>query len=84
LGIGVYVLTVTTFADTCSGRSRTVSVYDCYEAARAAAGGTAAVDNLTVDTRHWSRAGAEVVAAGGVFVDGDGVALFGFRITRES
>jgi hypothetical protein len=84
LRIGVYVLTVKNFADTCSGRSHTVSVYDTYEAARAAAGGTAAVDDLTVDTRHWSRRGAEVVAADGVFVDGDGVALFGFRITRES
>ncbi len=80
----MYVLTVTTFADTCSGRSRTVSVYDSYEAARAAAGGTAAVDDLTVDTRHWSKVGAAVVAADGVFVDGDGVALFGFRIKCES
>jgi hypothetical protein len=80
----VYVLTVTNFGDTCSGRSDTVSVYDSYEAACAAAGGAAAVDNLTVDTRHWSRVGADVVAARGVFVDGDGVALFGFRITRES
>jgi hypothetical protein len=80
----VYVLTVTNFGDTCSGRERTVSVYDSYEAARAAAGGTAAVDHLTVDTRHWSRAGADMVAANGVFVDADGVALFGFRITRES
>ncbi|WP_406813459.1 hypothetical protein [Mycobacterium sp. M23085] len=80
----MYVLTVTTFADTCSGRSRTVSVYDSYQAARAAAGGSAAVDHLMVDTRHCSRVGAEVVAADGVFVDSDGVALFGFRITQES
>ncbi|BBZ50199.1 hypothetical protein BST25_05540 [Mycobacterium heidelbergense] len=82
----MYVLTVTNFGDTCSGRSDTVSVsvYDSYQAARAAAGGAAAVDDLTVDTRHWSRAGADVTAAKGVFVDGDGVALFGFRITHES
>ena len=80
----VYVLTVTTFADTCTGRSRTVSVYDSYEAARAAAGGSAAVDDLTVNTRHRSTVGADVIAADGVFVDRDGVALFGFRITRES
>ena len=80
----MYVLTVTNFGDTCTGRERTVSVYDSYEAARAAAGGAAAVDDLTVDTRHWSRVGADVVAAHGVFVDADGVALFGFRITRES
>ncbi|MEB4211188.1 hypothetical protein [Mycobacterium sp. 94-17] len=79
----MYVLTVTNFADTCTGRSRTVSVYDSYEAACAAAGGSASVDNLTVDTRHCSRAGAEVSAADGVFVDVDGVALFGFRIMRE-
>jgi hypothetical protein len=84
LEIRVYVLTVKTFADTCSGRSHTVSVYDSYDAARAAAGGTAAVDDLRVDTRHWSRLGTEVVGADGVFVDGDGVALFGFRITLES
>lgn len=84
MGIEVYVLTVTNFADTCTGRARTVSVYDSYEDARAAAGGTAAVDDLTVDTRHWSRVGTDVVAANGVFVDGDGVALFAFRITRES
>jgi hypothetical protein len=83
-GKGVYVLTVTNFADTCTGHERTVSVYDSYEDARAAAGGAAAVDHLTVDTRHWSRTGADVVAAKGVFVDGDGVAMFGFRITRES
>ena len=80
----MYVLTVMNFADTCTGRSDTVSVYDSYSAARAAAGGSAAVDDLTVDTRHWSRVGADVVAADGVFVDGDGVALFGFRIMRES
>ena len=80
----MYVLTVTNFGDICSGRSDTVSVYDSYQAARAAAGGAAAVDDLTVDTRHWSRVGADVIAAKGVFVDGDGVALFGFRITRES
>ncbi|HUO40684.1 MAG TPA: hypothetical protein VMU34_23820 [Mycobacterium sp.] len=42
------------------------------------------MDDLRVDTRHWSRLGAEVVGADGVFVDGDGVALFGFRITLES
>lgn len=80
----MYVLTVTNFADTCTGHSDTVSVYDSYEEALAAAGRTAAVDNLTVDTRHQSRAGADVVSGRGVFVDGDGVALFGFRITRES
>lgn len=80
----MYVLTVTNFADTCSGRSDTVSFYDRYEDARAAAGRTAAVDDLTVDTWHWSRVGADVVAARGVFLDGDRVALFGFRITRES
>jgi hypothetical protein len=80
----MYVLTVTNFADTCSGRSDTVSVYDSYEEAHAAAGRTAAVDNLTVDTRHRTRVGTHVVSARGVFVDGDRVALFGFRITRES
>jgi hypothetical protein len=80
----VYVLTVTNFADTCTGRERTVSVYDSYQDARAAAVTTAAVDDLTVDTRHWSSAGANVVACNGVFVDGDRVALYGFRITRES
>jgi hypothetical protein len=79
----MYILTVTNFADTCSGRSRTVSVYDSYEAARAAAGGSAAVDDLTIDMRHSSGMGADVVAADGTFVDGDGVALFGFRIMRE-
>jgi len=80
----MYVLTVTNFADTCTGRSDTVAAYDSYEAARAAAGGAAAVDHLKVDTRRRSRAGADVLAADGVFVDGDGVALFGFRIRRES
>ena len=80
----MYVLTVTNFADTRTGRSDTISVYDSYGDARAAAGRTAAVDDLTVDTRHRSKVGADVVAARGVFVDGDGVALFGFRITRES
>jgi len=79
----MYVLTVTNFADTCTGRSETVSVYDTYQDARAAAGRTAAVDDLTVDTRHRSRAGADVVAARGVFIDVDGVALFGFRIAHE-
>jgi hypothetical protein len=78
----MYVLT---FADTCSGpRADTVSVYDTYEDARTAAGRTAAVDDLTVDTRHRSRVDADGVAARGVFVEVDGVALFGFRITRES
>jgi hypothetical protein len=81
---GVYVLTVTNFADTCTGRERTVSVYDSYDDARAAAGRTAAVDDLTVDMRHRSSADADVVVANGMFVDGDGVALFGFRITHES
>lgn len=80
----MYVLTVTNFADTCSGRSDTVSVYDSYEAARAAAGCSAAVDDLTVATRRRSKVDADAVAANGVFVDSDGVALFGFRITRES
>jgi len=79
----MYVLTVTNFADTCTGRSDTVSVYDTYEDARAAAGRTAAVDDLTVDTRHRSRAGTDVVATRGVFIDVDGVALFGFRIAHE-
>jgi hypothetical protein len=80
----VYVLTVTNFADTCTGHERTVSFFDSYEDACAAAGRTAAVDDLTVATRHRSCAGAGVVAASGVFIDGDGVALFGFRIVRES
>jgi hypothetical protein len=80
----LYVLTVINLADTCTGRERTVSVYDSYQDARAAAGRTAAVDDLTVDTRHWSSAGANVTAANGVFVNGDGVALYGFRITCES
>ena len=80
----MYVLTVTNFADTCTGHERAVSFFDSYEDARAAAGRTAAVDDLTVDTRHRSSAGADVVAANGVFIDGDGVALFGFRSTRES
>jgi hypothetical protein len=79
----MYVLTVTNFADSCTGRADTVSVYDTYEDARAAAGRTAAVDNLTVDPRQRSRAGADVVAAHGVFVDVDGVALFGFRIAHD-
>jgi hypothetical protein len=80
----VYVLTVTNFADTCTGHERTVSFYDSYGDAHAAAGRTAAVDNLTVDTRDKSSLGADVVAAKGVFVDREGVALYGFRITRES
>jgi hypothetical protein len=80
----MYVLTVTNFADTCTGRANGVSVYDSCEGALAAAGRTAAVDDLTVDTRHRSTVGTDVVAARGVLVDGDGVALFGFRITRES
>jgi hypothetical protein len=79
----MYVLTVTNFGDTCTGREDTVSVYDSYEAAHAAAGGSAAVDDLTVDTRHCASVGAEVIAANGVFVDREGVALFGFRIRRE-
>jgi hypothetical protein len=79
----MYVLTVTNFADTCTGRSDTVSVYDTYDDARAAAGRTAAVDNLMVETRHRSKPGADVVAARGVFVDVEGVALFGFRIAHE-
>jgi hypothetical protein len=79
----MYVLTVTNFADTCTGRADTVSVYDTYEDARAAAGRTAAVDDLTVDTRHRSSAGPDVVGARGVFIDVDGVALFGFRIAHE-
>jgi len=78
------VLTVTNFADTCTGHERTVSFYDNYDDAQAAAGRTAAVDNLTVDTRNTSSLGADVVAATGVFVDPEGVALYGFRITRES
>ena len=80
----MYVLTVTNFADTCTGRERTVSVYDSYDDARAAAVKTAAVDDLTVDTRHCSTAGAAVVAATGVFVTRHRVALYGFRITREA
>ncbi|MBO0880227.1 MAG: hypothetical protein J2P17_07705 [Mycobacterium sp.] len=80
----MYMLTVTNFADTCSGRADTVTVYDSYQAAFAAAGWNAAVDDLTVDTRHRSRVGADVVVACGVFVDADGTALFGFRITRET
>ncbi|HTZ14150.1 MAG TPA: hypothetical protein VMC78_11120 [Mycobacterium sp.] len=80
----MYVLTVTNFADTCTGHADTVSVYDSYDDARAAAGRTAAVDNLSVATRHRSTAGADVIGARGVFVDMDGVALFGFRITCET
>lgn len=80
----MYVLTVTNLGDTCTGRSDTVSVYTSYEAACAAAGGSAAVDHLTVTTRHRSKAGGEVIIANGVFVDDDGVALFGFRISCES
>jgi hypothetical protein len=84
MGSAVYVLTVTNFADMCTGHERTVSFYDSYEDARAAAGRTASVDDLTVDTRRMLDAGADVVAASGVFVDRDGVPLYGFRITRES
>lgn len=80
----MYVLTVKNFADTRTGHDRTVSFYDSYEDARAAARRTAAVDDLTVDTRHSSSVGADVIAANGVFIDSEGVALFGFRITRES
>ncbi len=80
----MYVLTITNFADTCSGRSNTVSAYTSYQTASAAADGSAAVDDLTVDTRHWSKTGTDVIASDGVFIDGDGVALFGFRITYES
>ena len=80
----MYVLTVTSFADTCTGHERTASFYDSYGDAQAAAGKTAAVDNLTVDTRNTSSVGEVVVAARGVFVDRDGVALYGFRIARES
>ncbi|ORA32600.1 hypothetical protein BST20_24725 [Mycobacterium branderi] len=80
----IYLLTVTTFADTCTGHSDSTSVHESYESARAAAVGTASVDNLTVETRRCSRVGAEVVAASGVFVDGDGVPLYGFRIKCES
>lgn len=80
----MYVLTVTTLADTCSGRSDSLSVHESYEEALAAARGSAAVDNLTVDTRHCSRVGAETIAAGGVFIDRDGVALFEFHVKRES
>lgn len=79
----MYVLTVTNFGDTCTGRADTVSAYNSYEAACAAAGGSAAVDHLTVTTRRRSMAGGEVVTATGLFTDADGVALFGFRITRE-
>lgn len=79
----MYVLTVKNFGDTCTGRSDTVSVYDSYESACAAACSTAAVDHLTVSTRRRAKAGTDVVAARGVFVDRDEVALFGFRITRE-
>jgi len=80
----MYVLAVTNFADTRTGHERTVSFYDSYDDARAAAARTAAVDDLTVDTRRRSSAGADIVTANGVFVNGDGVALYGFRITRES
>lgn len=80
----MYVLTVTNFGDTCSGRADTVSVYNSYEAACAAASGSAAVDHLTVTTRRRSMAGEEVIAAKGVFIDEEGVALFGFHITLES
>ncbi len=45
----MYVLTVTNFADTCSGRADTVSVYDTYDDARAVTPRTTAVDDLTVD-----------------------------------
>lgn len=79
----MYVLTVTNFADTCTGRADTVSVYDTYGDACAGAGRTAAVDGLVVDTRHRRLAGAVVIAARGEFVNVDGVALFGFRITCE-
>ncbi|BCO65287.1 hypothetical protein MINTM006_52370 [Mycobacterium intracellulare] len=80
----MYVLTVTNFGDTCSGRADTVSAHKTYEAACAAAGGSAAVDHLTVTTRHCSTMGGEVMTANGLFIDDDGVALFGFRISRES
>jgi hypothetical protein len=84
IGVRVFVLTVSNFADTCTGHERTVSFYDSYDDARAAAARTAAVDDLTVDTRHQSSVGTDLIAAKGVFVNGDGVALYGFRITRES
>lgn len=80
----MYVLTVTNFGDTCSGRADTVWVYNSYEAACAAAGESAAVDHLTVTTQRCSMAGGEVIAANGVFVDEEEVALFGFHITLES
>lgn len=80
----MYVLNVTNFADTCTGRERTVSVYDSFEDARLAAARTAAVDDLMVVTRHRLRVGTDVVGANGVFVGGDGAALYGFRITCES
>lgn len=80
----MYVLTITNFADTCTGRSRTISVYQSYEAALAAARGSAAIDHLKVDTRHRSSVGSDVLAADGVFTDVDGVALFGFRIMCEA
>jgi len=84
MGSTVYVLTVTNFADMCTGRERTVSFYDSYEDARAAARRTASVDGLTVNIRHMWSGGADVVAANGVFVDRDGVPLYGFRIRCES
>ncbi|WP_459969712.1 hypothetical protein [Mycobacterium sp. MUNTM1] len=77
-------MTITNFADTCTGRSRTISVYESYEAALAAARGSAAVDNLKVDTRRRSSVGSDMIFADGVFSDVDGVALFGFRIMCEA
>ena len=84
IGSAVYILTVTNFADTCTGHERTVSFHDSYDDARAAAARTAAVDDLALDTLRRSSADTDVVVANGVFVDGDGVALYGFRITCET
>lgn len=79
----MYVLTVTNHADTCTGRADTVSAYGTYGDAWTAAARTAAVDGLTVNARHRRVVGAAVIAARGEFVNVDGVALFGFRITFE-
>lgn len=72
-----YELTIKTDNDAPSG------VYDSYDEARAAADEAAAVDELTVDVRHWSSEGARTVGAEGAFVDEDGMPWFSFTI-REA